>query len=977
VKVGIIDSGVFVRYDENGKYAGSACFRDEGYELPAGFPKGDTRFTNKKVIAARAYFRPDDPPVPGAETPLPVQGESAHGTHVAGTVACTADTPATYQGVPVTLDGVAPGAYLMNYKVFYSSRTRDGFQNGNGYVVEMVKAIEDAIEDGADVISNSWGASYQNTLAWPDPMVQAAELAMRSGVVAVFANGNSGPTQGTVISPAVAPAVLSVGAVSKDAIPSAGDLAVTGPAPVPEALARMDVGGAAFGPQGLPGFSAVGLVPADTVATNGQENGCPLQDGASPYPADAYQGKVALVLAGTCQSSDKAYFAQAAGAVATLIYSTSGETFGQLTGQNHAADVTTPALSMRRSDGLALKEFAKDHPDAALQYTARPHYAPAPGDVMAGFSSRGPGMDKVLKPDIVAPGVSILSNGFAPAGDDPNGYYTNFGTASGTSMACPHAAGAAALLVALHPEWTTAQVKAALVGTANENVFLDAAKTQRAGLLDRGAGRIDLAQAMAPGVFVDPPSASFGEVQSGTTMTLTLRIADAGDGAGQWQVSPEAINPPAVPVTPGLRSVTVPAGGAATLPLVAQVAADAALGDYEAVLRLTHADGRTVHTPIWLRVVSPTGGELLLLDDDRSSADGSGLANYSQVYTTTLAAMGIPYRYVDTHKTDIPTTPELYRYPAAILFTGDNAASPTGGATTGLSGAERNRLSEWLDGGGRLLATGQNLAEVNGSAVGLNGSRFYHGYLALTLARRDTFGGPPPSPSAQGVGPFAGVTLDLSPGGGGAGNQTSIEATWPITDTDTYAGTPWTVPIFQPVAANPPVTATLPAGAAIGHARSAEPTLEEPRLGIRYRVIALGFGLEGLGDLEGGKGRLGRPGLVRWALDWLLDASTWDLAATPRPAAVGGEVQLTVRQDEEPPLRAAVTRWDFGDGTPVVTSDTGATSQAHVYEKPGVYVARVEVTSEEYGHRYLATTQVVVRPGGLYLPFLWIGRAGD
>ena len=84
----------------------------------------------------------------------------------------------------------------MNYRVFYPSQSPEDFQNGNAYTVELVKAIEDAVKDGADVISNSWGASYQNTLAWPDPMVQAAEAAVDAGVTMVFANGNAGPDDG-------------------------------------------------------------------------------------------------------------------------------------------------------------------------------------------------------------------------------------------------------------------------------------------------------------------------------------------------------------------------------------------------------------------------------------------------------------------------------------------------------------------------------------------------------------------------------------------------------------------------------------------------------------------------------------------------------------------------------------------------------------------------------------------------------------
>ena len=84
----------------------------------------------------------------------------------------------------------------MNYRVFYPTSAGDeDFQNGNAYTVELVKAIDDAVKDGAQVVSSSWGASYQNTLAWPDPMIQAADHAVAAGVTMVFANGNAGPTR--------------------------------------------------------------------------------------------------------------------------------------------------------------------------------------------------------------------------------------------------------------------------------------------------------------------------------------------------------------------------------------------------------------------------------------------------------------------------------------------------------------------------------------------------------------------------------------------------------------------------------------------------------------------------------------------------------------------------------------------------------------------------------------------------------------
>ena len=119
IKVAIIDSGVYVTKDAAGNYAGNPCFNDAGYTMPRGYPKGDTRFTNNKVIAARAYFRPSDPPTTGNDTPIQGPGGSPHGTHVGGTVACNANTPAG--SATLTISGIAPAAYLMNYRIFYPS----------------------------------------------------------------------------------------------------------------------------------------------------------------------------------------------------------------------------------------------------------------------------------------------------------------------------------------------------------------------------------------------------------------------------------------------------------------------------------------------------------------------------------------------------------------------------------------------------------------------------------------------------------------------------------------------------------------------------------------------------------------------------------------------------------------------------------------------------------------------------------------
>ena len=125
-----------MRHDAGGAYTGNPCFNDTGYTAPTGYPKGDTRFTNNKVIVARAYFRPGDPPIAGEDTAI--QGTNAaspHGTHVAGTVACNAGTPATFLGAHRARSPASRrSAYLMNYRVFYPSQSTEDFQNGNAYI---------------------------------------------------------------------------------------------------------------------------------------------------------------------------------------------------------------------------------------------------------------------------------------------------------------------------------------------------------------------------------------------------------------------------------------------------------------------------------------------------------------------------------------------------------------------------------------------------------------------------------------------------------------------------------------------------------------------------------------------------------------------------------------------------------------------------------------------------------------------------
>ena len=150
LKIADIDSGITYN---------NPCFDPAGFAYPAGFPKygdGYEAFVNPKIIAARAYFRPQDPPKYEA-TPEDAM-QSGHGSHTAGTMVCNYGTTTGDSFLNYAISGVAPKAQLMVYRVFYNSVSG----SESAWDPEMMAAIEDVVKDGADVVNNSWGGTrYQ------------------------------------------------------------------------------------------------------------------------------------------------------------------------------------------------------------------------------------------------------------------------------------------------------------------------------------------------------------------------------------------------------------------------------------------------------------------------------------------------------------------------------------------------------------------------------------------------------------------------------------------------------------------------------------------------------------------------------------------------------------------------------------------------------------------------------------------------
>jgi minor extracellular serine protease Vpr len=217
-------------------------------------------------------------------------------------------------------------------------------------------------------------------------------------------------------------------------------------------------------------------------------------------------------------------------------------------------------------------------------------------DIMAGFSSQGPtDVDFRVKPDVVAPGVNVLSS-------IPNAFCDAppcFAFFQGTSMATPHLAGSAAVVLSQHlsPRWSTAQVRSAIVNTADAGVLTKSSNgtTVETDTLVTGAGRENLQKAVGATVALDPVSVSFGAVPSGSgiTKTTTVDVSVLG-GAGALAVS-------VAPATSG--GVTYAASVSGDTITVSMTAAKrATAGDHEAVLRVTQGGTEVAHAVVYTLV---------------------------------------------------------------------------------------------------------------------------------------------------------------------------------------------------------------------------------------------------------------------------------------------------------------------------------------------------------------------------------------
>ena len=768
--IGNAGAGVKVASLDGGVHHLSPMMSGEGYAYPNGFgPNGKGLISNNngKIITSRVYFRSWDPPALGDENPWPGENGTSHGMHTASTAAGNVVTDVVYGGFTVgPMSGVAPSAYVMSYRVFYASV--NGLESM--YDAEGLAALEDIVADGADVVNNSWGGGAYSTGGEFDPIDQALVNTWNAGVFVSMSAGNAGPNLATGDHPS--PEYINVAASTTGGTLASGRVSAVSNDPN---LQDFPMAFSSFGESPAIGQTFVYTYVPSGIADSGNVEGC------NAWAPGTFTGQAALIRRGTCEFGVKVLNAEQAGAVFVVVYNSVAGGEGLINmGPGAVGDqATIPSVFIGNTDDNKLVTFYDDNPGTAqVELDTIAFQSGNTADRIVNFSSRGPAVGNVLKPDIAAPGVNILAGGFTPLVSG-EAVHLGYGQTSGTSMAAPHVSGAAALVKQAHPAWPNWAVKSALMSTSKymEIYNFDESPAQP---LDMGAGRLDLTRALNPGVVLDPPSLSFGGIPTGTVATIVVQVTSVATGTETYALSSlytgDGFAPTQTTTLPGITldpaSLTLNPGETKSISVTFSTAAGQGLGDNQGYIVMDGAL-HDAHLPAWARVGHATQlAQVLIIDNDFS--DLVQPYDYLWYYTDALDTLGITYEVVnvDDNFAQVETLPDsttLAAFDAILWFTGDNyEADGTYSISTGLTQVDLDRLVEYLNNGGKLIAMGQDLASAVGAAE-FNPTTFvdlYNGHLDANYVQDSVSGFATPDsfivPTSSAPGLLSDVVVDLT-----------------------------------------------------------------------------------------------------------------------------------------------------------------------------------------------------------------------
>ncbi|KAM1791764.1 hypothetical protein ACFX12_035688 [Malus domestica] len=481
--IGVLDTGVWPE---------SPSFNDRG--MPAvpkkwrGICQEGQNFNssncNRKLIGARfftkghrvATYTPD-----GGREYVSPRDSHGHGTHTSSTAGGATVPMASIFGTAAGVArGMAPGAHIAVYKVCWL----------NGcYSSDILAAMDVAIRDGVDILSLSLGG-FPIPL-YDDSIAIGSFRAVEHGISVVCAAGNNGPIQSSVANEA--PWITTIGASTLDRrFPG---------------IVQMGNGKYLYGESLYPGnhHKRAGK-ELELVYVTSENSGSEYCFKGS-LPRAKVRGKIVVCDRGINGRAEKGEVVKEAGGAAMILANT------VINQEENSVDVhVLPATLIGFKESVHLKAYINStrRPTARIVFGGTvigKSRAPA----VAQFSARGPSYSNpsILKPDVIAPGVNIIAawpQNLGPTGLPEDSRRVNFTVMSGTSMACPHGSGIAALIRSAHPKWSPAAIKSAVMTTAevvdhSGKPIMDGDKP--AGVFAIGAGHVNPERAIDPGLIYD------------------------------------------------------------------------------------------------------------------------------------------------------------------------------------------------------------------------------------------------------------------------------------------------------------------------------------------------------------------------------------------------------------------------------------------------------------------------------------------